>query len=304
MTFINIIAAIAAKMPYTVYRLRFFKHFYKIPKIKGNLSTFDSLYQYVINHGIKNGSNDRWGILADKYASRFEVERLLGSEHLIPLLGHWENPENIDFDALPDSFILKTNNGCGTNIFIHNKNSINRSAIINQLKKSLQFPYPQLTGQLHYAQIKPCVIAEKLMLQGNDSKSLTDYKIHCVNGEPIELYIFSDRDETNHFDFTMKAYTPQWREMPEGTNPDDVKDQPIAPDRPEWLDEMLDAARKLSAGEEYMRVDFYHIDGQIFFGEMTLTPDTIFNKCYKPYQRAMRYILDLIRKDSQLTTSL
>lgn len=296
---INIVAKLAGRMPYIVWKARFFKRFHRVPRLKGDISQFKYLSQYVVLHGLENRNNARWGVMSDKYAVRAEIDRLLGPGHLIPLLGHWENPDDIDFDSLPKSFILKTNNGCGTNIFVHDKDTADREDIVRQLKKSLSFPYPQLTGQLHYAMIKPCVVAEEIIVQDGDHKSLTDYKIHCVNGEPVTFYVFTDRDEVNHFDFTLKAYTAKWREMPPGTTPADVEDASEAPDKPEWFDEMLDMARKLSAGEEYVRVDLYQTGGKILFGEMTYTPDTAFHRCYKPYQGAMRYVLDRIRSERQ-----
>lgn len=299
MAIIDLIAKMAGRMPYVVWKARFFKHFHRIPRLKGDISEFKTLGQYVVNHGLANRANPRWGVMADKYAVRAEVDRILGPGHLIPLLGRWENPEDIDFDTLPQSFILKTNNGCGTNIFVHDKNAIDRQEIIRRLKKSLKFPYPELTGQLHYAMIKPCVVAEEIIVQDGGHKSLTDYKIHCVNGEPVTFYVFTDRDEVNHFDFTLKAYTADWREMPPGCDPADVAGNPEAADKPEWFDEMLDMARKLSAGEEYVRVDFYQTQGKILFGEMTFTPDTMLHQCYAPYQKAMRYVLDRIRADRQ-----
>lgn len=303
MAIVNLIAKIAERMPYTVLKTRYFKHFHHWPRLKGDIARFDNFVQYVMRNGLDNRDNVRWATLADKFAVRNEVERVIGAEHLVPLLGAWENPEDIDFDALPDSFILKTNNGCGTNIFVHDKAKANRNEIIAKLKKDLAFPYPQLTGQLHYALIKPMVIAERIMVQDGGHKSLTDYKIHCVNGRPYTLYVFTDRDETNHFDFNMKAYTASWREMPPGTSPADVENNPEAPNRPDWLDDMLEMASKLSQGEEYVRVDFYRTEGKILFGEMTLTPDTGFHPCYAPYRKAMKYLLDKIIEQRQNNTS-
>ena len=295
MSLVHFIAKIARHTPYMVQKARYFRHFRSFPRLKIPVGKMDELYVYIVQHGIQNRDNKTWGLMADKYAVRKEIDRILGPGHLVPLLGAWENPEDIDFDSLPKSFVLKTNNGCGTNIFVHDKNEINRDSLVAKFKKDLTFPYPELTGQPHYRLIKPMVIAEALMDQGKGEKSLRDYKIHCVNGEPVTLYIFSNRDEVNHFDFNMKAYTADWRELPHHATPDDVKDNPEAPDKPAWLDDMLDMARKLSANEEYVRVDFYCIDGKIYFGEMTYTPDTRFHQCYSPYQEAMHYILEMIK---------
>lgn len=297
---INLIAAVASRMPYTVAKVRYFKHFRRWPGLKGDIRKFDRMVQYVFRHGLDNRDNPRWALMADKYAVREEIDRLLGEGHLVPLLGHWEKPEDIDFDVLPTSFILKTNNGCGTNIFIHDKGKIDREAIVARLKKSLSFPYPSLSGQLHYAHIPPCVVAEEILIQDGDHKSLTDYKIHCVNGEPQIIYVFTDRDEVRHFDFDMKAYTPEWIPVSPGQTPDTVRNQYnegsscLDTHKPEWIDDMLDMARRLAEGEEYVRIDFYHTNGRTIFGEMTYTPDTAFHSCYHPYQEAMRYLLDKI----------
>lgn len=294
MSLVNIIAKIAEKMPYTVNRARFFKRFATWPNFKKSIDRQESLAHYIVRHGIENKDNPRWILLSDKFACREEVDRILGKGHLIPLLGHWENPEDIDFDNLPNSFILKTNNGCGTNIFVHDKSAVDKKEIIRRLRKSLEFPYSQLTGQPHYSRIRPYVIAEEILKQDGGRKSLTDYKIHCVNGKPVTIYQFLDRDENEHFSFKMCGYTPQWQSLYPNKTPDEVKNDPVAPGRPEMLDELLEAAAKLSAGEEYVRVDLYLTNGNIYFGEMTFTPDTALNEAYKSYQPAMKYQLDCI----------
>lgn len=296
MKVINVVADIARKHPETVWRARHFKHFRKMLKLNVPFADIPDLTTYVSRTAIANGANARWALMADKYAVRQEVASIIGEQYLIPLLGHWERPEDIDFDALPEQFILKTNNGCGTNIFVHDKSTINRKNIIAQLKKDLAFPYPELTGQLHYSLIKPCVIAEKLMTETGAS-SLTDYKIHCVNGEPAIIYRYKDRDEINHFEYKLSAYTPDWQQIAPYGTPCDVAGQKPDDDRPELLDEMLGLARKLAAGEEYVRADFYIIDNQIYFGEMTYTPDVGGNSAFKPYRRVMDYILDRIKSE-------
>lgn len=297
MSILGIIAKIARRMPYTVHKARIFKNNRSLKRIKLHIDDIDDLYIYVINRCIENADNPRWALMADKYAVREEVERIAGPGHLIPLLGHWNEPADIDFDALPSEFILKTNNGCGTNIFIHNKASIDRKSIIQRLNKSFKFPYPELSGQLHYAKIAPCVIAEDILLQDGGKKSLTDYKIHCVNGKPLVVYVFTDRDEINHFDFSMRSFTPDWKEILPGQTPDDVRHNNPAEDKPELLDEMLEMASRLSAGEEYVRVDLYCTNGRVYFGEMTFSPDTYLNKCYKGFQENMRYLLNKIKED-------
>ena len=295
MSLTKFIANIAKLSPSTIWRLRHFVHFHNFVKLNPDFEDIPDLWTYVIRASIENKNNARWALMADKYAVREVVKNTIGEKYLIPLLGKWDKGEDIDFDTLPDSFILKTNNGCGTNIFVHDKSKIDKPAIIAQLNKALQYPYPELSGQLHYSLIKPCIIAEKLMIQDGGRSSLTDYKIHCVNGEPVIIYTFSDRDELTHFDFNLNSYTPAWQEIPPFTSPEEIRNNKPAANKPACLDEMLELARKLSAGEEYVRVDFYITDGKIYFGEMTYTPDTRIHPAFKSYRKVMGYILDRIK---------
>lgn len=290
------IARFARKHPSIVWRARHFKHFHRRLKLHTDFQSIPDLWTYVVRAAIKNVGNRRWALMADKYAVREEISRTCGAQYLIPMVGWWERPADIDFDALPNQFILKTNNGCGTNIFVHDKAKIDRKAIVKELNKALTFPYPELTGQLHYSLIRPCVIAEKLMIQP-DSTSLTDYKIHCVNGEPTAIFRFSERDEVNHFSFRLNAYTPLWQQIGHYRDPAEVRANAPDTDRPECLEEMLMLARKLSEGEEYVRVDFYIIDNHIYFGEMTYTPDVGAHPSFKPYMKVMDHILNVIKKE-------
>ena len=294
---LKVAAKIASLSPALVWRMRHYKHFRTSINLNGPWETIPDLWTYVVRASIANRANKRWALLADKYGVRAEAARLVGEDFLIPLLGHWERPEDIDFDSLPDSFVLKTNNGCGTNIFVHGKDSLDRADAVARLRKDLAFPYPELSGQLHYSLIPPCVIAERLMVQDGGASSLTDYKIHCVNGEPRIIYVFSDRDEVHHFDFNLKCYTPRWQEIGHYQSVESVRDDAPAANAPAVLEKMLDAARRLSKGEEYVRVDFYIIDGHVYLGEVTLTPDVGAHPAFKPYMQVMGYILDCIKDE-------
>ena len=294
----NLLAKIARHTPKNILRLRYYKSLQKPLKLNGPLSKAPDLQTYIMRSLIHNRANGRWALMADKYAVRDEVSRTIGAEHLIPLYGRWNRAEDIDFDALPDEYILKTNNGCGTNVVVHTGHKIDRQAIVQQMSRALHFPYPELSGQLHYSLIPPAIIAEKLMVQGQGRKSLTDYKIHCVNGVPQVIFVFCDRDEVDHFNYTVTPYTIRWQIIPPDTKLSDMPaDAPVADDCPECLDQMLDMAARLSKGEEYVRVDFYIIGGQIYFGEMTYSPDTRFNARFDCYQGIFGDILDKIRSD-------
>lgn len=293
MAFLKYIGLIASHFPTAIIQLRSLKSLHKFLNFNGSFEKLPIMMAYVCRAMIANQHNERWAIRADKYAVRKEIEHLIGCQYLVPSYGFWEDPEDIDFDVLPSSFILKTNNGCGTNIFVHDKSNIDRAAIITQLKKSLSFPYPQLSGQLHYALIKPGVVAEKMMCE-KGHRSLTDYKVHCINGKPQRIYVFLDRGEKDHFHFKMMAFDTNWNPIPDAVN-EPFRAEIAAIPRPEQLDEMLELAHKLSADDEYVRVDFYIINNQIYFGELTYTPDTAINAAYPP--EGMNALLDKIKAD-------
>lgn len=294
MNLLSIIGAFASRFPRLIMQLRSFKAMRRFVSFTEPFDEVPFMWEYVCRAELANKDNPDWAMKADKYAVRRFVADRIGEKYLIPLYGVWEKPEEIDFDSLPDKFILKTNNGCATNVFVRDKSRLNRSEAVVSLRKSLAFPYAELTGQPHYSLIEPRVIAEKLMEQGGGAGSLTDYKIHCVNGEPVRIYVFRDRDEVTHFDFKVMAFDEQWREYPEALT-DRFRAAPGTIERPACLGEMLDAARRLSAGEEYARIDFYIVDGRIYFGEITLTPDTASHPAYPV--TSMNVILDRIKAD-------
>ncbi|MDE6277101.1 MAG: hypothetical protein K2M06_03240 [Muribaculaceae bacterium] len=294
--FLNLIASVAKHFPKAVMGARIVKGLHRFPRLNCKFEDIPYMFIYVSKAAIANGSNPVWAVMADKYASREFVAKRIGEEHLIPLYGHWENPEDIDFDSLKPPYILKTNNGCGTNIFVHEDTKVDRDEIIRTMKKALAFPYPELTGQLHYSMIKPCVIAEKLMTQGAGERSLIDYKVQCVNGVPQRIIVISDRGEGkgNNFSFKIMTFDTDWNPLPE-TVSEEYRDNPEHIKRPDNLEEMLEMASKLSVDEEFLRVDFYIIDGKIYFGELTCTPDTAIAPVYVP--EGMNAILDKIKAD-------
>lgn len=294
MSLTTITAKIAGKYPKAILQLRTFKALHRFIRFSRPFKDIPFMWEYVCRSAVAHASDESWALKADKLGVRDFVAARIGSKYLIPLLGHWEDPADIDFDSLPHSFILKTNNGCGTNIFVHDRDTLDRPWAIAKLRKDLVFPYPELSGQRHYSLIKPAVIAEQLMSQGNGASSLNDYKIHCVNGEPVRIYVFTGRDEVAHFDFKVMAFDTDWNEHPEALN-EGYKAAPGSIERPACLDEMLDCARKLAQGEEYARIDFYVIDGKIYFGEITLTPDTV---CHPAFTTdGMNPILERIKAD-------
>ena len=206
--------------------------------------------------------------LADKYAVREWVAEQIGDEYLIPLVGGpWEKGEDIDFDALPERFVLKSNHASGDIIVVKNKNQINQKKIIRAVNHWLKTMFGWEGLEAQYFHIPPRIIAEEFMEQSDGN--LLDYKINCLNGEPLLIQVLGDRNLSNHTG-KIAFYDTNWNllEYNIGVYPD--YDHPI--DKPEKLEEMLQIARQLSKEFIYVRVDLYCVNNRVKFGEMTFTP--------------------------------
>ena len=141
-----------------------------------------------------------WTRLADKYRVREYIEEKGYGDILVPLLGKWDNAYNIDFNKLPDSFILKTNHGYGEVIIVKNKTNVAVNSIRTDMDNYLHTPFGYGGAETHYLKIKPCIIAEELLVQDGEvpSSSLIDYKFYTFHGQPKYCAVFFNRDMTTH----------------------------------------------------------------------------------------------------------
>lgn len=211
-----------------------------------------------------------WPVLADKYRVR-EYVKEKGLGHLLnKLYGVWKRPEDIDFDSLPSKFVLKLNNGSGDAVIVKDKSMIDQEAIREKMKECLKHHFGAYSVEPHYLKIPPRIIAEELLEDKSVesfSRSLVDYKIWCFDGEPFVILVAYDREigTAHHY---LDCYDLDWNRHLDYLN-DQTERNPIP--KPKNLDKMIEAASILSKGYPQMRVDFYDIDGDIRFGELTLT---------------------------------
>lgn len=216
-----------------------------------------------------------WTLCADKYRMR---EYLVGKgleDNLPKLYGHWENPDEIDFCSLPNEFVLKSNNGCGTVKIVRDKSQLDIPSTKKLLRSWLK-PYGYVGGQTHYLRIKPCIIAEELLHQDEEEKtfspsSLVDYKMWCINGEPESIWVAYNRH--NALMVNMALFDTDWNPIPQylkDTKLETYNQNDIIP-KPVCLDEMLEIARKVSKPFPAFRLDFYVINSKPYIGEMTFT---------------------------------
>ena len=204
--------------------------------------------------------------LADKYLVRNWVFEKIGEEYLTRLYGVWDKPEEIDYDALPSQFVLKTNNGSGRNIIVTDKTKIEISAIKNQLAVWLKKSHYPVGFEIQYRDITPKIICEEY-LEGV-AENLYDYDVFCFHGEPKYIWCIKGSHRPG---CKASFYDLNWnkQEFSYGY----PIDEGMAP-KPDKLDEMLELSRKLSQGFKHARVDWYEYPKSrhgILFSEITFT---------------------------------
>lgn len=221
-----------------------------------------------------------WSRLTDKYRVREYVTACGLADILVPIYGKCENANALNFDELPKSFVLKTNNSSGTLFIVKDKDNIDRDEVRMSLNKWLRLKVGVLSAEPHYQKIEPCIIAEQLLPANDGSTSPIDYKIWCFNGEPFSIWATYDRNASGA---VVGLYDLDWNYQPEYQIFDSHYREGHPLPRPQNLDKMLDIARILAKPFPEVRVDLYALDnGRIYFGEMTFTSLGGFMNYYTP----------------------
>lgn len=228
---------------------------------KCNLSTPET-FNEKLNWLKLHDRQDQYTLMADKFEVRSYVKEILGEEYLIPLIGLWSKAEDIEFDKLPDQFVLKCTHDSASVIICKDKRNFDEKAAIEKLNQSLATNYFYASREWPYKNIVPRIIAEQYMVDESNTE-LKDYKIYNFNGEPMLIQV--DFGRFSHHQRNL--YTIDWEYIDEEIeyprNPD------IVINKPDNLDEMLQFARLLSKGIPSVRTDFYSINGKTYFGEIT-----------------------------------
>ncbi len=240
----------------TYIRLKYFSHFKKFPNLK-NPQTFNEKLQWLKLHD----RNPEYTKMVDKYEVREYIKEKIGEEYLIPLLGVWDSFDEIDFGKLPDQFVLKCTHDSGGLVICKDKEKLDIGKAKEKINASLKNNYYWDGREWPYKNVKPRIIAEKYMVDESGTE-LKDYKIFCFDGEPKVMFIATDRPHDTRFDF----FDMEFNHLP-FTNGHPNADRELK--KPDGFEEMIELSRTLSKGIKQSRIDFYDINGKVYFGEIT-----------------------------------
>lgn len=254
-------------IPDRIYlQIVYFKHFRRFINFN-NPKTFNEKIQWLK----LNYRNEEYTKLVDKYRVKQYITKLIGEEYVIPTLGVWNNVDDIDFKSLPEKFVLKCNNDSGGIVICKNKKDFDEAKAKSFLKERLKNNGYWYGREWPYKNVKPCIIAEKYM-EDSISKDIKDYKFFCFNGS-MEFF---DIDIDRFIEHRANYYDRNGNFLPFGKTycpPDYTKKIEM----PKNLDKMIELAETISHNTVLSRINFYEIDGQVYFGEITFYPGSGFS---------------------------
>lgn len=215
-----------------------------------------------------NTDTSMWSVLSDKYAVRDYVKKCGLSSILNDLYFKWDSVEDIDFSLLPNEFVIKANNSCATVIIVKDKENMDVRKTIDIVKSWFRgIPYGYIGYNGHYLKIKPCIIAEKLLHDSKSSELPIDYKFFCSYGKVFMCAVMQDRSLQNTHNKRTTFHDAKWNVIYDDSHSSKGK----SIEKPDSYDDMVEYCYRLAKDFPFVRVDFYEIDGQPIFGEMTFT---------------------------------
>ena len=214
-----------------------------------------------------NDSNDLKTFCADKYNVRKYISEKIGNEYLVPIYGCRDKFEDIDFSELPNEMIFKSTTGSSRYKIVRNKSTINMKELKSLFDTWVYLPFGYSGMEIHYLDVERKIMCEKLL--NMNGPSVADYKFHCFNGKPILIEYISDRNGKSHLETWFDI---RWDKVNIVKNDNISFNHEDIPTPPENLEKMTELAEILAEDFMYVRVDFYQIEGKIYFGELTFTP--------------------------------
>lgn len=226
--------------------------------------TFSEKLQWLKLHDHK----PEYSMMVDKYAVKEYVAKKIGEEFVIPTYGVWDGVEDIEWDKLPNQFVIKSTHDSGSVVICKDKSNFNKQAAIIKLKASLKHDFYKQSREWPYKDVRRRIIAEQYISPAPNANDLPDYKFFCFNGKPQYCQVITGRGTGKmYFDFFDK----DWNHQP-FHEPQKYGFATPEPQRPQRLNEMWTMAEKLAEGKPFSRIDFYQIGDKIYFGEITFYP--------------------------------
>lgn len=250
-----LLSRIASKETYLKW---YFKQRIGYPLNLNNPQTFSEKLQWLKLNDI----HPEYTQMVDKATAKDYVASIIGEEYIIPTLGIWNSVEEIEWDKLPNQFVVKSTGDSGGIVICKDKKQFNQKEAIRKLKKLGERDYCRYNLEYPYKDVPHRYIAEAYM-EDESGYELKDYKFFCFNGAPRFLFVATGRQQNDtRFDF----YDTEFNHLPVLNGHPNAD---VWPTKPENFEEMLDVASKLSQGIPHVRVDLYNINGKIYFGELT-----------------------------------
>lgn len=238
-------------------QMYYFAHFKRFCNLR-NPETYNEKLNWLKLHD----RNEEYTKLVDKYEVKEYIASIIGEDYIIPTLGVWNHFDDIDFEKLPNQFVLKCTHDSEGLVIVKDKSKLDKVAAKEKIEAALKQNFYYIGREWPYKNVKPRIIAEKYMEDHVDGE-LRDYKFFCFDGQPKAMFIASDRAsdhvkfdyfdlEFNHLDIKQKYPHAQNTLRKPGT-----------------FDKMIEFSKILSKGFPHVRVDFYEVDGRLYFGELT-----------------------------------
>ncbi|MBQ4515409.1 MAG: glycosyl transferase [Clostridia bacterium] len=239
--------------------LRYMLAFHKKLNLK-NPQTYNEKLQWMKLYD----RNPLYNQLVDKYDVRSFIKDRIGEEYLIPAYGVWDSFDEVDFDSLPEEFVLKCTHDSGSVYICRDKSKNDKEWLKNRFNEALKGNQYHGGREWAYKDVKPRIVAEKFMADDSGT-GLKDYKFFCFNGEVKAMFIATERNVEGK-DVKFDFFDENFNHLPFKHGHENAKE---TPKKPEGFEEMKEIAKKLSQGLRHVRVDLYNINGKIYFGEMT-----------------------------------
>ena len=258
-------------------------------KKKLNLSnpqTYNEKLQWLKLHDRR----DLYTIMVDKYAAKDYVSNIIGEKYIIPTIAVYDKFDDINFDKLPNQFVIKCTHDSGSIVIVKDKSKLDIKTAKRKINKGLKNNGYNYGREWPYKNVKPRIIIEKYM-EDNDTKELRDYKFFCFYGEPKLMFLATDR-QVGKTKFNFYDLNFQLLPFTQG-HPNDIR----SIKKPKMFDQMIELSKKISKEIPHVRVDFYEINGKVYFGELTFYHYSGFEKFVpKEWDKKLGDLIELPKK--------